>query len=163
MTGIASAIASLSAVQTIANGLLAARDQALVLSLKTELHQKVHELQQSLFAAEIEKQDLLNRNRELEQANLELHQRISTLEKHELIELTGGVCVLAAKPDDGKAHRPPYFCSACQQDGKKSLLHFEPPEFGDSSFHSYLRCQIEPRHSIAMSGATKPKDLGFAG
>ena len=163
MTGIASAIASLSAVQTIANGLLAARDQALVLSLKTELHQKVHELQQSLFAAEIEKQDLLNRNRELEQANLELHQRISTLEKHELIELVGGVSVLAAKPDNGEPHRPPYFCSACQQEGKKSLLHFEPPEFGDSSFHSYLRCQIEPRHSIAMSGTTTPKDLGFAG
>lgn len=158
---IAMAISTLSAAQTIANGLVATRDQALVLTVKTDLLQKLHEVQQTLFALQIQNQELLQRNRELEQTNLELQQRITAMDEYELIPLIGGVSVLAAKPGNGGSHRPPYFCYACQQHGKKSPLHFEPPEFGDSSFHSFLRCQIEPRHSIAMPGSTTPQDLRF--
>src|SRR5699024_4998064 len=144
------AIAAITGISTIAKGLISVRDEHMLMEVKGELFEKVFDLRQALDALQDEISTVKSRNRELEQMNRELQQRIDAVDEYELIQVIGGAQVLATKPVDGESHKPPYFCHACHTDGKTSVLSFEESTFGSASFPAQLNCQRSKAHQLNL-------------
>lgn len=156
---IQAAIASLSAIKSIAGGLIATRDELKVMEAKLALMHQVSDIQQVLQALQDDLVGVKQAKRELEQENRELKQRLARLEENELFEVTPGVFVLAAKPLSGEPHRPPYFCQACESNGKKSVLAFTPPVFDFDP--GALSCAANPSHNRQLANSITAQSLGF--
>lgn len=161
MTGIPEAIAALTGIKTIADGLIAMRDEAKVLETKLALMQQVFEIRQVIDTLQDQISTLKQANRELEQQNQTLQQRIDAVDEYDLVQLIGGVFVLAAKPSDQSGHKPPYFCQACHSNGKKSILNFEQSTFGNAHFPATLNCPTNKSHTLNPPGGTQAKQLGY--
>ena len=162
MTGITEAIAALAGMKTIADGLISMRDESKVIETKLKLMEQIYEVRQSIDALQDQISTLKQANRDLQDANLELQKRIDAMDEYDLIELIGGVHVLATKPADGKPHKPPYLCQACHSNGKKSFLSFAQSTFGNSHFPATLNCQTNKGHQLELPGGTQPKEIGYA-
>lgn len=161
MTGIAEAIAAISGIKTIADGLISMRDETKVMETKLALMGQLMEIRQALDSLQDQLAAVKAEKAQLQQENLELQQRLNEVDEYDLIQLIGGVYVLAAKPVDGATHKPPYYCQACHNDGKKSVLSFSESAFGRSRFPANLNCQRSEDHKLSLPGGTKPKELGY--
>lgn len=162
MTGIAEAIAALAGIKTIADGLVATRDEAKSMEIKLALMGQIYEVRQALDALQEQIATVKAEKAQLQQENLELQKRLDAVDDYDLIQLIGGVHVLASKPVSGESHKPPYFCQTCHGEGKKAPLSFEESTFGDSHFPAHLHCQRNKSHTLNLPGGTKAKQIGYA-
>lgn len=157
MTGIAEAIAAISGIKTIADGLVAVRDESKVREIKLELMGQIFEIRQALDTLQDQIATVKAEKAQLQQENLELKKRLDAVDEYDLIELIGGVHVLAAKPVDGALHQPPYFCQACHSDGKKSALSLQAAVFDFDP--ASLRCPARREHSLDLPAGTSQQDI----
>lgn len=162
MTGIPEAIAALTGIKTIADGIVATRDAAKSMEMKLALMEQIYEIRQALDTLQDQIAAVKAEKAQLQEKNLELQKRLDAVDEYDLITVVGGAHVLATKPIDGEPHKPPYFCQACHNDGKKSALSFEESTFGSSSFPAQLNCQRSKAHQLNLPGGTQAKQLGYA-
>lgn len=161
MTGIAEAIAAISGIKTIADGLVSMRDETKVMETKLALMSQIMEIRQALDALQDQLAAVKAEKAQLHQENLELQKRLNSVDEYDLVELISGVHVLAAKPIDDTTHKPPYYCQACHSDGKKSVLSFSESSFGNSHFPAKLNCQRSKAHQLNLPGGTKASQIGY--
>lgn len=161
MTGISEAIAAIAGIKTIADGLVAMRDETKVMETKLALMQQVFDIRMSLDGLQDEVAALKQANRALQEQNLQLQKQIDAVDEYDLIKLVGGVYVLAAKPLDNQPHKGPYFCQACHTNGKKSPLSFAESAFGRAQFPATLNCQLSESHQLKLPGGTMAKQIGY--
>ncbi len=162
MTGIAEAIAAISGIKTIADGLVSMRDETKVMETKLALMGQLMDIRQALDSLQDQLAAVKAEKAKLQQENLELQQRLNAVDEYDLVQLVGGVHVLTTKPADGTPHKPPYYCQACHSDGKKSVLSFSASAFGQPSFPAYMRCQRNDAHKLTLPGGTQAAQLGYA-
>ncbi len=154
------AIAALSAIRTIAAGLVAMRDDNKVLEIKNALLTQVFEVRETLDALQDQMTTVKEENRKLQEANRKLQERLDQAPDLDLVQLAPGVYACALKPTDGGAHRPPYFCQACHTQGQKSALSFEASVFDFDP--AALVCSLSARHRLSLKAGTTAASLGFA-
>lgn len=162
MTGIAEAIAAISGVKTIADGLVSMRDETKVMETKLALMGQLMDIRQALDSLQDQLAAVKAEKAKLQQENLELQQRLNAVDEYDLVQLVGGVHVLATKPLDGSPHKPPYYCQACHSDGKKSVLSFSESTFGESIFPANLNCQRNQAHQLDLPGGTIATQIGYS-
>lgn len=154
---IQAAIQSLLTIKTIADGLIAMRDETKVLETKLALMQQVFEIRQVLDSLQEESATVKQENRELKEAARQVEQRLQEREGYELFEVAPGAFVYAAKTSDGSRQQAPYYCQACYDSATKSVLSFKRSALAGE--RPALQCPAKATHSISLSRGTTPEWL----
>jgi hypothetical protein len=144
---IGAAISALSGIKAIADGQRAGLDESDLLAVKFDLTGLVCEVQQALLAHQQAIAALIQEKEKIVEGLKQAKEVEADLRGYELAEIAAGSFVLASQPDANGLRRAPYFCPACRQDGKKSVLNFQG---GVQVLQSYLVCPRDDAHRIAL-------------
>lgn len=142
------AIQSLGAIKSIAEGLIALRDESKVAQVRMELFQRVIEVQQVLMKLQQENATVLHENQSLKNRLQLMERKEAQLQGYELVELIAGVFVHAAEPLAAERPKPPYLCQACYDTGAKSVLSFQRAK--SRLEPATLQCPTHARHALQL-------------
>lgn len=144
-------IQSLLAIKTIADGLIAVRDETKVLEVKLALMQQVFEIRQVLDTLQEEASAIKEENRNLKEQIRQAEQRDAQLAGYEQFQPVRGVFVYAAQPLEGGRPQPPYLCKTCYDGGKKATLNYQ--RAAGRLEPATLQCPEHARHAIELPQA----------
>lgn len=152
---IQAAIQGLLSIKTIAEGLVATRDESKVAEVRLTLFKQVIEIQQVLMSLQQEVLTLqkatfalLQENHALKEQAHELQNRKAQLQGYELFEPIPGVFVYAAKAIADMRPQPPYLCQACYDKSEKSTLTFQRAT--SRLEPTTLQCPANARHALQL-------------
>lgn len=137
MGAIGALIASVNAVKTIAQGMIAVRDQDLLREQAVELNSKLLSVLSSAIATQAEQSALLDEVDKFKKQIAEMEDWAREKARYELADAGNGALAYAIKPDAQGAEPSHHVCANCYQQGHKSILQ---PEKRHPGMLSLLIC-----------------------
>ena len=146
---------SIGTLMDIAKAMKGVHDATLLDNKVFELQRAMLETQQSVFAANEERTELIERIRELEKEISGLKQWEAEKEKYklEIVDATG-VYAYARKPNPTDVEPHLFICANCYQAGRKSLLQATSHTAMGKRVHVCPNCKAE----IAFGAVPIPSD-----
>jgi hypothetical protein len=119
---IASAVSSLKSAYELTKAMVGIRDAKIINSRVIELQGVILSAQSDAMAAHSDQFMMLERIRELEQIVADLKAWDTEKQRYRLEAVTPTVFAYTLKPDAAGSEPPHWLCTACYQNGKKSIL-----------------------------------------
>lgn len=114
-----SALSTVTALGELTKLIVSGKVDSEVKAKAAELNNSILSLQGTLFSLQAQNQDLLNKNREVEEELLKLSHWKNIEGSYSLLELCSGVFVYVNKDTSEPTH---YICPNCYSSQKKSIL-----------------------------------------